>query len=681
MTISSETNRSGPYLGNGVTTIFDYEFKIVNEDHIKVIKTDTEGVESVLTIDADYVVSDVGNNAGGQVAMVSPPATGETITLLLNVPFTQETDLENQGAYFAETMEAAFDLGTQRSLQLKEEVDRAVKIPASADVGTLDSLITSIIRVSDSADNIDAVIGIKDDVSAVAAIVDKVTTVAARDTDIGTVAARDSDIGTVADRDADIGTVADRDADIGIVADNAAAVATAAENIDAIIAAPAQAASAAASAAAAASSKSDASDIAATVAADKVTTGGYKDDAEAAKTAAQSAQAAAESARDTTLASFDSFDDRYLGAKASDPATDNDGDALVAGALYFNSTDGTMKLYTGSEWVAAYVQGDSFYTKTEIDNRYPGSAADGDIAVFDGATGKVIKDGGSKISDLMPKAGGTFTGNVSMGGALTIGLGTATTNLVFSKGSSTQSNNIQGKIGNLTRWVMSLGDSDPESGADAGSNLTIYNYHDDGSYIGNILKIIRKSGGVIMSGATGGDPGSGKINAVDFKINGTSIADTLAAKADASSIAPAAVMEDQKASGTDGGTFTAGAWQTRTFNTKVRDPGGLITLASNQFTPAVDGWVEWSAPAGSVSDHQTRLYNVTDGAAVAYGTSELTSSANAGANRSFGCAAVAAGKTYRIEHRCATTHNDTGMGSSNGFGGPEIYTRVQFWRT
>jgi hypothetical protein len=61
--------------------------------------------------------------------------------------------------------------------------------------------------------------------------------------------------------------------------------------------------------------------------------------------AASSAAAAA--------ASYDSFDDRYLGAKASEPALDNDGDALITGALYFNSTNGTMYIYTGSAWSAA----------------------------------------------------------------------------------------------------------------------------------------------------------------------------------------------------------------------------------------------------------------------------------------------------------------------------------------
>jgi hypothetical protein len=66
------------------------------------------------------------------------------------------------------------------------------------------------------------------------------------------------------------------------------------------------------------------------------------------------AQAASEAARDAALAAFDSFDDRYLGQKTDDPTTDNDGDPLVAGTLYFNTTTDTMKVYEGAQWVAAY---------------------------------------------------------------------------------------------------------------------------------------------------------------------------------------------------------------------------------------------------------------------------------------------------------------------------------------
>ena len=69
---------------------------------------------------------------------------------------------------------------------------------------------------------------------------------------------------------------------------------------------------------------------------------------------ASNAANAANSARDSALAAYDNFDDRYLGSKTSDPTLDNDGNALAGGALYFNSVDNVMKVYTGSAWVAAY---------------------------------------------------------------------------------------------------------------------------------------------------------------------------------------------------------------------------------------------------------------------------------------------------------------------------------------
>ncbi len=72
-----------------------------------------------------------------------------------------------------------------------------------------------------------------------------------------------------------------------------------------------------------------------------------------ATNAATSASNAATS-ETNAAASFDSFDDRYLGAKSSDPSTDNDGDALLTGALYFNSTANEMRVYTGSAWVVSF---------------------------------------------------------------------------------------------------------------------------------------------------------------------------------------------------------------------------------------------------------------------------------------------------------------------------------------
>ena len=72
-----------------------------------------------------------------------------------------------------------------------------------------------------------------------------------------------------------------------------------------------------------------------------------------ASAASTSATAAATSATNAETA-YDNFDDRYLGAKSSAPTLDNDGDALITGALYFDTTDTTMYVYTGSAWIATY---------------------------------------------------------------------------------------------------------------------------------------------------------------------------------------------------------------------------------------------------------------------------------------------------------------------------------------
>ena len=74
--------------------------------------------------------------------------------------------------------------------------------------------------------------------------------------------------------------------------------------------------------------------------------------ADTAKTAAQAAQTAAEAAADN-------FDDTYLGAKSSDPTVDNDGDALTAGDLYFNTSSNVLKVYNGSSWQTAAVDATS----------------------------------------------------------------------------------------------------------------------------------------------------------------------------------------------------------------------------------------------------------------------------------------------------------------------------------
>ena len=106
------------------------------------------------------------------------------------------------------------------------------------------------------------------------------------------------------------------------------------------------------SATAAATSATNASNSA-TAAATSATNAGTSE-TNAATSATNAATSATNAATSETnaAASYDNFDDRYLGSKTSDPTLDNDGDALVTGALYFNSSSNEMKVYGGSSWAA-----------------------------------------------------------------------------------------------------------------------------------------------------------------------------------------------------------------------------------------------------------------------------------------------------------------------------------------
>ena len=76
-------------------------------------------------------------------------------------------------------------------------------------------------------------------------------------------------------------------------------------------------------------------------------------DASTSESNASASAAAALASENAAADLLDQFDDRFLGAKASDPTLDNDGDPLIPGALYFNTGSATMLVYTGSSWINA----------------------------------------------------------------------------------------------------------------------------------------------------------------------------------------------------------------------------------------------------------------------------------------------------------------------------------------
>jgi hypothetical protein len=174
MTISSELSAAGPYNGNGATTIFPYGFKITDKSHIRVVLLNANGTTRDLSLaDGDFIVSGAGNAAGGSIKLTVAPRSGEKITLLRNLPFTQETDLPNQGPYFAETVESRFDLTVMQIQAVKEITDRSFKVEPGQEVPDLSLIVASEGFAQDAQASADASAGSASASAASATLSDK----------------------------------------------------------------------------------------------------------------------------------------------------------------------------------------------------------------------------------------------------------------------------------------------------------------------------------------------------------------------------------------------------------------------------------------------------------------------------------------------------------------------------
>jgi hypothetical protein len=144
-------------------------------------------------------------------------------------------------------------------------------------------------------------------------------------------------------------------------------------------------------------------------------------------------------------------------------------------------------------------------------------------------------------------------------------------------------------------------------------------------------------------------------------------------------------IHDEKASGSSGGTFTSGAWRTRTLNTFSANDGSIATLNTNQiFLQAGTYIVDASAPVMAVDLNQMRLYNITDDVTLLTGTTENSFASldgNSVITHAFlsGKITLPAPKVLELQHRCSSTCTNYGFGYPSSMG-IEVYAVIKFWK-
>jgi len=345
MTVSSTTVKNS-YSGNGSTTQFAYGYKIfADSDLIVIIRTDSTGAETVKTLTTHYTVSGAGDASGGNVTFTSgnTPASGQTVVIIREVPQTQAIDYIANDPFPAESHEEGLDRGTMTTQQVQEELNRAIKLSRTNTMTSTEFTVGATDRANKVlAFNASGEISVTQELGTFKGNSATTTTAAFVQRDIvkATTSAQLNNI-YICVADSAIG-------DLLTDTDHFALL------VDAVSAATSAAASAAS--ATTSGNSATASANSATASANSATTSGNS-----ATASANSATASANSAT-AAAASADAFDDIYLGSKSSDPSTDNDGDALAAGMLYFNTSTDLLRVYTGSAWQNAAVDTTGFIT-------------------------------------------------------------------------------------------------------------------------------------------------------------------------------------------------------------------------------------------------------------------------------------------------------------------------------
>ena len=144
-------------------------------------------------------------------------------------------------------------------------------------------------------------------------------------------------------------------------------------------------------------------------------------------------------------------------------------------------------------------------------------------------------------------------------------------------------------------------------------------------------------------------------------------------------------VRDEKASGVHGGTFPIGTWEKRDLNTVLTNEIAGASLASSVITlPAGTYWIEASAPHYDTNGfvHKATLYNTADNGEEVVGTSMKGGAAVDATTFSWvsGRFIIGAEKTFELRHKATGASTSWGFGGACSFGIVEVYSDVKIWK-
>ncbi|MDC1481806.1 hypothetical protein N8146_05880 [Ascidiaceihabitans sp.] len=341
MTVSTTIIKNS-HNGNGSTTNFAYQFKILQDSDLTVIIRSSTGTETTKSLSTHYTVAGAGDASGGSITFTTgnTPASGETVVIRRNVPQTQAIDYIANDPFPAETHEEGLDRATMVAQQVSEEADRSIKLSRTNTMTSTEFTVGATDRANKIlAFDSTGELAVTQELGTFKGNWGASTAYQVRDIVKDTSTNNIFICITAHTSSGSQPLTSNTDSAKWSLLVDAASATTSASAAATSATASANSATASASSASTASTQASNASTSASTASTQATN------------SANSATASASSAT-SAAASFDSFDDRYLGAKSSAPSTDNDGDALIDGALYWNSTSDQMFAWDGSAWVA-----------------------------------------------------------------------------------------------------------------------------------------------------------------------------------------------------------------------------------------------------------------------------------------------------------------------------------------